>query len=50
SDIKPVESYMIPVDSGDEEADEGEGGGSEEEYDEGNDDYMTQMQGGVTDS
>ncbi|GJY49381.1 hypothetical protein Tco_1034399 [Tanacetum coccineum] len=35
---------MIPVDSGEEEADEGEGSGSEKEYDEGNDDYMTQMQ------
>ncbi|GJT57858.1 hypothetical protein Tco_0992912 [Tanacetum coccineum] len=33
-----------------EEADEGEGSGSEEEYDEGNAGYMTQMQGGVTDS
>ncbi|GKA66361.1 hypothetical protein Tco_0766169 [Tanacetum coccineum] len=35
---------------GEEEADEGEGSGSEEEYDKGNDGYMTQMQGGVTDS
>ncbi|GJZ56525.1 hypothetical protein Tco_0611718 [Tanacetum coccineum] len=37
---------MIQVDSGKEEADEGEGSGSEEEYDEGNAGYMTQMQGG----
>ncbi|GKD89485.1 hypothetical protein Tco_1364992, partial [Tanacetum coccineum] len=40
---------MIPIDSGEEEADEGEGSGSEEEYDEGNAGYMTRMQGGVTD-